>query len=64
MVDMIEARDWTTLKAAFVVEVQSLEDLKKIAEGLKIPFIIKKGKEYVIFPSQSLSVPVCYRFKE
>lgn len=64
MVDIIEARDWTTLKAAFVVDMQSLEDLEKIAEGLKVPFIIKKGKEYVIFSGQSLSVPVCYRFKD
>jgi len=64
MVEIIEAKDWTILKAAFIVDVGSLDDLKKIAECLKIPFITRKGKEYVIFAGQSLALPVCYRFKE
>jgi len=63
MVDMIEAKDWTMLNAAFVVDVKSLEDLKKVAEGLRAPFIFVKGKESVIFAGQGLATVVCYRFK-
>jgi len=64
MAEMIEAKDWTTLKAAFLVDVKSLEDLQKIAEGLKIPFIVYRGNEYLIFWGQCGPVPVCYRYKK
>ena len=63
MVDILEVKDWTTLKAAFKVDVKSLEDLKKIAEGYDVPFIFRRGKEYLVFCGHNLSVPLCYRFK-
>jgi len=64
MVEIMEAKGWTMLNAAFVVDVGSLDDLKKLADALKAPYILKKGKEYVIFAGQSLATCVCYRFKE
>jgi len=64
MVETIEAKDWTTLKAAFLVDVKSLEDLQKIAEGLKIPFIVYRGNEYLLFCGQMLAIPICYRYKK
>lgn len=64
MVDVIEAKGWTYLKAAFTVDVQSLEDLEKIAEGLGIPFIIRKGKEHLVFSGQIAAAPLCYRYKK
>jgi len=64
MVDIIEAKDWTTLKAAFIVDVSSLEDLKKIAEGFSIPFIFSRKKEYLAFCGQIFQLPICYRFKK
>ena len=64
MVDIIEAKDWTTLKAAFIVDVKTLEDLKKVAEGYGVPLIFHRGKEYLVFCGHNLSVPLCYRFKK
>lgn len=63
MVDILEVKDWTTLKAAFKVDVKSLEDLKRIAEGLGVPLIFRKKKEYLFFCSHLGPAPLCYRFK-
>ena len=64
MVEVIEARDWTTLKAAFIVDVGSLEALKKLAEGFNAPFIFQRKKEYLLFCGQMLAIPICYRYKK
>ena len=63
MVEVIEVKDWTTLKAAFKVDVKSLEDLKRIAEGLGVSIIVNKGKEYLVFVGHQGAAPMCYRFK-
>ena len=64
MVDTIEVKRWRTLDLAFTIDVQSLQDLQRIAQGLNIPFIIKKGKEYLVFCGHMGPAPLCYRFKE
>ena len=64
MVEIIEVKEWTSLKATFKVDVKSLEDLQRIAEGFNIPFIVNKGKEYLVFCGHMLGIPVCYRFKK
>ena len=64
MAETIEAKHWTTLTVAFIVDVKSLADLQRIADAFKIPFIVKKGKEYVVFCGHLGAPPMCYRFKE
>ena len=64
MVDIIEVDGWTTLKAAFLILVKSLEDLRRIAEGYGVPYIFNKGKEHIVICGQELSVPVIYKFKK
>lgn len=63
-VAIMEVKDWTTLKATFRVDVKSLDDLQRIAEGFSVPFIVNKGKEYLVFCGHMLGIPVCYRFKK
>ena len=63
MVEIIEVKAWTHLRVVYLVEVKSLEDLKKIAEGFNIPFIFQRGKEYVFFYGHLLHAPICLRFK-
>jgi len=48
----------------FQVNLKTLEDLKKIAEGLGIPFIIKKGKEHMVLSGHIAGTPVVYWYKE
>jgi len=64
VIEKIEVKSWPSLLGAFIVDMNSLADLEKIAEGLKIPFIIHRGKEYLVFGGLLGSTPVCYRFKE
>lgn len=64
LVELLEVKDWTTLKSTFRIDVKSLEDLRRVAEGLNIPFIVHKGKEYLVFCGHMLGIPVCYRFKK
>ena len=64
MVEIIEAKDWSRLTGAFIIDVGSLEDLKKVAEGFQIPVIFRKKKEYLIVYGSVGQVPLCYRFKE
>ena len=64
MAELIEVKDWTTLKAAFIIDVKDLGDLQRIAQGYGVPFIFVKGKEYLVFCGHNLSVPLCYRFKK
>ena len=64
MVDTIEVKDWTTLSHAFLVQVKSLADLERIAEKLGMPFIIKKGKEYLVFSGHMGPAPLAYWFKQ
>ena len=63
MVEIIEAKDWSRLAGAFIIDVGSLEDLKTVAEGFQIPVIFRKKKEYLIVYGQIGQVPLCYRFK-
>ena len=64
MVDIIEVNRWTSTKDAFVIDVKSLEDLRRIAEGYGVPYIFRKGKEHIVICGQELSVPVIYKFKK
>ena len=61
MVEIIEAGEYYgRFDAIGSIDVKKLEDLKKIAECFKEPFIFKKGKnEYVFFHHN-----VCYHCKE
>ena len=64
MVDIIEVKRWDSLNLAFVVDVKSLEDLTRIAEGLGVPFILRKGKEHMVFCGHMGPAPLCYRLKK
>ena len=64
MVDIIEVKDWTSLKVAFIVDVDSLEKLKLLAEEYGEPIILRKKKEHIFFRGMSAGgVPVGYRYK-
>jgi len=60
MVEIIEVDEYyARMEAIGSVKVKSLEDLKKMADALKEPFIFKKGKnEYFLFHHN-----VCYHCK-
>ena len=64
MVEKIEVKSWPGLLGAFIIDVKSLADLEKIAEGLKVPFIVYRGKEYLVFWARHGPAPIYYRFKE
>ena len=61
MVEIIVIDEYySRMDAIGSVKVKSLDDLKKIAETFKEPFIFKKGKnEYIFFHHN-----VCYHSKE
>lgn len=64
MVDIIEVKSWTTLKAAFVVDVKSLEDLKVLADAYGEPYILRHNKEHLLFHGSSTGgISLCYRYK-
>lgn len=63
MVEIIEVKGWTGLSGAFIVDVRSLEDLKKLAEGLELPFILQRKNEYLLIYGPIGKIPLCYRFK-
>ena len=64
MVEIIEVKSWTTLKAVFVVDVKSLEDLKALADAYGEPYILRRKKEHILFHGSSTGgVSICYRYK-
>lgn len=64
MVEIIEVKGWTTLKAVFVVDVKSLQDLKNLAEAYGEPYILRRKKEHLFFYGSSAGgISICYRHK-
>lgn len=64
MAEIIEVKGWRSHTAPFRIDMKSLTDLHRIADALKIPFIIKKDKEYVVFSGHIGPAPVAYYFRE
>jgi hypothetical protein len=62
MVEVIDVEGWSTLSEAFVVDVRSLDDLKRVAEWLGIPLIFRRRREYLLVCRDSSNH--FYRFKE
>ena len=64
MVEIIEVKDWITLKAVFVVDVKSLEDLKVLADAYGESYILRRKKEHLFFHGSSAGgISICYRHK-
>ena len=63
MVEIIEVDGWSTLSDSFVIDVLSLEDLKKIAVRFGIPYIFNRRREYIVV-CDSGSALLFYRFSE
>jgi len=63
MVEIIEVDGWTTLSESFVVDVLSLDDLKKIAVRYGIPYIYNRRREYILVCGSDSSLHF-YRYKD
>ena len=64
MVRIMEVKDWTFLKACFIVRLKTLGELKELADAYGEPYVFKKKKEYVFFRGITTGgAPICFQVK-